>query len=151
MEIERKFLVDEHAFCKWIRNQPSAWPYAQISQHYLNRTPEVRVRSNNYTYHLCFKSPTRDPTTRHEVEFEIYPSVARQLIRMATHVLHKERFSFPFEGRQWVVDHIIDGDLWIAEIELKSPDETFTKPDWVLEEVTGRPEYSSFSLASPIR
>ena len=125
--------------------------YVEIRQYYL--APEVRVRATTDTFQFCIKLATEDPTTRDEVEFGVDDSVGRQLIELATHMLRKERFTVVYEGREWVVDRVTRNPsaVWVAEIELKSPEETFTKPDWVLKEVTGQPEYSSFSLASPIR
>ena len=37
--------------------------------------------------------------------------------------------------------------LIIAEIELKSEDETFIKPNWLGEEVTGQPKYYNAQLS----
>jgi len=36
--------------------------------------------------------------------------------------------------------------LIIAELELADEDEVFDRPDWLGEEVTGRPEYYNSSL-----
>jgi adenylate cyclase len=51
-------------------------------------------------------------------------------------------------------DHIIEVDVFhdknegliIAEIELNSEDEQFDKPDWLGDEVTGKPEYYNVNL-----
>jgi CYTH domain-containing protein len=151
-EIERKFVVDGQAFLAWLKRVPSPTWKNQVFQYYLSKTPEVRVRvTDGNTNFFCIKRSTPDPRIRDEVEFEIYHSVAKQLIGLATHALYKDRFTVIYESREWVVDCISrdQGDLWVAEIELKSPDEEFSRPDWLREEVTGRPGYSSYELAAP--
>ena len=44
------------------------------------------------------------------------------------------------------VFHDKNEGLVIAEIELSSEDEIFDKPEWLGEEVTGKPEYSNSNL-----
>ena len=47
----------------------------------------------------------------------------------------------------FVLDHFKERDLWLAEIELRSETEIFSKPPWLGEEVTQDPNYSNTRLA----
>jgi CYTH domain-containing protein len=55
----------------------------------------------------------------------------------------KSRFLIPAGKHTWEVDvfHDKNEGLVIAEIELKSEDESFEKPEWLGDEVTGKREY----------
>jgi CYTH domain-containing protein len=61
----------------------------------------------------------------------------------------KTRYIIPAEGRlKFEVDvfHEKNEGLVIAEIELSAEDEEFNRPEWLGEEVTGRPEYYNVNL-----
>ncbi len=51
-------------------------------------------------------------------------------------------------GLVWEIDEFFGENrgLIIAELELESEDQIFTKPDWVGEEVTGDPRYFNSNL-----
>jgi CYTH domain-containing protein len=63
-------------------------------------------------------------------------------------VLTKTRYEIPYAGKTWEVDvfHGPNEGLIVAEIELESETETFGKPDWIGEEVTGDKRYLNASL-----
>jgi adenylate cyclase len=60
----------------------------------------------------------------------------------------KTRYLIPSGKHTFEVDvfHDKNKGLIIAEIELSSEDEPFEKPDWLGEEVTGKPEYYNSNL-----
>ncbi len=153
-EIERKFKIDPARFLRWLMSQPKAsWSRTDITQHYIAREPEVRVRWANQRYEMAFKYPTSEVTTRKEVEFEVPDAKARELISLALRTLHKERFTVQWDVHTWYVDCVFGQleDQWVAEIELQRSDEPFERPPWLREEVTGRPEFTSFALATPTK
>jgi CYTH domain-containing protein len=153
-EIERKFKIDPARFLRWVMTLPSVNQRDRdnIVQYYLARDPEVRIRKIGTDYRMCFKYPTSDPTVRDEVEWDISAELAHRLTPRATRVLIKERFRVEWGGHWWDVDCIFKEpeDVWVAEVELRSPNESFDRPNWLREEVTGRPEYSSFAFATPV-
>ena len=54
-----------------------------------------------------------------------------------------------YENKVWEVDefHEKNKGLWIAEIELKHENESFKKPEWLLEEVTYDCRYINANLS----
>lgn len=62
--------------------------------------------------------------------------------------IHKRRYIVPYEGHNWEVDVFagLNEGLRVAEIELSSEAESFQKPDWVGEEVSGDPRYYNANL-----
>jgi adenylate cyclase len=67
-------------------------------------------------------------------------------------VLSKTRYEIKYEEHLWEVDVFegkLDG-LIIAEIELKSEDEFFNKPNWIGQEVTDDPSYLNAKLTEKL-
>ncbi|MBX3270592.1 MAG: CHAD domain-containing protein [Sandaracinaceae bacterium] len=65
--------------------------------------------------------------------------------------VHKERFRVADGALEWEIDGFLDRDLWLAEVELASPDAEVIVPDWlapyVVREVTDEAEYVNARLA----
>lgn len=145
MEIERKYLVDKQKWLGIQKPEPKL-----IVQAYLVNTPAktVRVRIKGSKGFLTIKGPT-ESYTRSEFEYEIPVTDARQLIdQFAEKVIEKHRYEIQIENHIWEVDEFhgkLEG-LLLAEIELNSEDETFTKPLWIGEEVSHDPEYFNAKL-----
>ena len=61
----------------------------------------------------------------------------------------KTRYKVVYENKVWEVDefHEKNKGLWIAEIELKHENESFKKPEWLLEEVTYDCRYINANLS----
>jgi CYTH domain-containing protein len=138
-EIERKFLVRRERL-------PKLRPGDELEQGYLSVDPVVRVRlrvapTGAQSAHLTIKG--RGTVERAEFEYSIRPNEARALLGICRRSLRKVRYVV---GR-WEIDRFLDRDLWLAEIELKSPDEPFERPPWVGDEVTDDPSYTNASLA----
>ncbi len=144
IEIERKFLV-----------VGDAWRTAngtRIWQGYLNRNKDrtVRVRVAGEQAYLTVKGATSG-ATRAEFEYEIPLADAEQLLAMCDGpVIQKVRHSFMHDGFIWDVDEFFgdNAGLVVAEIELRSQDQAFTKPSWVGREVTDDQRYYNSNLAS---
>jgi adenylate cyclase len=144
-EIERKFLVKGE-----FKNL--AVKKIQISQGYLSVDPEriVRLRISDSKSFLAIKSPVkRSGFTRNEWEIEIPFQMASGIMEICLPgKVIKTRHIIPFRDHVFEVDvfHGKNDGLIIAEIELASEDEKFEKPDWLAEEVTGKPEYYNSNL-----
>ena len=146
IEIERKFLLTG---TEWKRIA-SGTPYRQG---YLNSTKErtVRVRTIDDKGFLTVKGISVG-ASRLEFEYEIPLGDANTLLDELCEkpLIEKNRYKIEHQGFTWEVDEFFgenDG-LVVAEIELESEDQTFDKPGWVGEEVTGDPRYFNSSLIS---
>jgi adenylate cyclase len=143
-EIERKFLV--HG-TQW--RQGVGVPF---SQGYLNRDKErtVRVRIAGDKAFLTIKGISRG-ATRAEFEYEIPVADAEHLLQMSDGpIVQKTRYFVVHDGSTWEVDefHGDNAGLVIAEIELTSEDQPFTRPSWLGNEVTHDSRYFNSSLAT---
>ena len=146
-EIERKFLVTSTEFLsESIRSN-------RIVQGYLNSNPErtVRIRIKGTQGFITIKGKGNESgTTRFEWEKEIEVTEAEQLLLLCEDgVIDKVRYEIPFGKHLYEVD-VFEGDnkvLIIAEIELNDENESFEKPNWLGEEVTGDDRYYNASLS----
>jgi adenylate cyclase len=145
LEIERKFLVAEGF-------KPSATIFFRISQGYLNSSPErtVRVRIKGDKSFLTIKGlSSENGVSRYEWEKEIPVSEAADLLRLCEPgIIDKTRYIIEADGHTFEVDefHGDNEGLILAEIELSSEDEAFTKPSWLGKEVTGDTRYYNSML-----
>lgn len=146
-EIERKFLV-----CGSFKEQ--AISHSRIAQGYIcvasGRT--VRIRLRDEKGYLTIKGPS-DPNgmSRFEWEKEITPDEAKELMKLCLPgLIDKTRYLVKHAGHIWEVDEFYgeNNGLIMAEIELKSEDEPFEKPNFIGEEVTGDPRYYNSHLMS---
>jgi CYTH domain-containing protein len=147
IEIERKFLV-KGDFSPFVTKQ------VRIVQAYLTTTPErtVRVRITGDAAFLTIKGETNaNGFSRLEFEYPIPVPDAQAMLKLAQPgFIEKERNYVPFKNHVFEVDvfHGTHEGLVIAELELQSETETFEKPDWLGEEVTGDERYYNAYLAS---
>jgi adenylate cyclase len=144
IEIERKFLVIS-----------DAWRHAagvRFSQGYLNRDKErtVRVRLAGDKAFLTIKGLTQG-ASRAEFEYEIPATDGEALLKLCEGpIIEKVRRVLAHEGDTWEIDEFLgeNAGLIVAEIELRSEDQTFARPTWLGEEVTHDARYFNSSLAS---
>lgn len=144
VEIERKFLVNGNS---WRNGQG-----IRICQGYLNRDKErtVRVRLSGEKAFLTIKG-MNSGATRAEYEYEIPVSHAEALLKICDGpVLEKNRYTVDYNGLIWEVDEFLGENegLIVAEVELKSEDQSFDRPDWVGQEVTDDPRYYNSNLCA---
>jgi len=142
VEIERKFLVSGNS---WRNGQG-----IRICQGYLNRDKErtVRVRLSGEKAFLTIKG-MNSGATRAEYEYEIPVSHAEELLKICDGpVLEKNRYALDYNGLIWEVDEFLSENegLIVAEVELKSEDQSFERPDWIGQEVTTDPRYYNSNL-----
>jgi len=142
-EIERKFLVD---LARW---RPAGRGVA-FRQGYLSSHPErtVRVRIEGDAGKLTIKGPT-EGVTRTELEYAIPLADAERLLALCERpLIEKVRHAEEHGGKTWEID-VFGGDnegLVVAELELDSEDEPFTRPPWVTDEVSHDPRYYNANL-----
>jgi adenylate cyclase len=144
IEIERKFLLTSTS---WKQLAPGT----SYRQGYLNSTKErtVRVRTIDDKGFLTIKGISVG-ATRVEYEYEIPVADAQHLLDDLCEkpLIEKNRYKITHAGFVWEVDEFFGENmgLIVAEIELESEDQSFEKPEWVGEEVTGDPRYFNSSL-----
>ncbi|BCO08246.1 CYTH domain-containing protein [Desulfolithobacter dissulfuricans] len=145
LEIERKFLVRGDAW----RKEATGIPYRQ-GYLCLDRKRTVRVRTIDERQGLVTIKGASTGATR--MEFE-YPVPVQDALTMLDNLcekplIEKKRYTIRENGHTWEVDEFFGENqgLVIAEIELTSEDQEFTRPDWVGKEVTGDPRYFNSSL-----
>ena len=145
-EIERKFLVAGE-FKRF------ATTSFRIVQGYLSSVPErtVRVRIKGDKGYITVKGIADDGgASRYEWEKEIPASEAEELLKLCEPgIIDKTRYLVPAGKHIFEVDEFFGDNegLFIAEVELASEDETFEKPDFLGEEVTGNIKYYNSELA----
>ncbi|MFT5215815.1 MAG: adenylate cyclase [Glaciecola sp.] len=147
IEIERKFLVTSDVFKK------EAHQKFRIIQGFLNRDPErtVRIRLKDDTGILTVKGlSSNDGLSRFEWEKDILQNDAKALLEFCEEgVIDKLRYEIKVDKHIFEVDEFFGDNegLVIAEVELSSEDEVFTKPNWLGEEVTGDIKYYNSQLS----
>jgi CYTH domain-containing protein len=145
IETERKFLVKSefrHLACGEY----------DIIQAYMaiDDTKSIRLRIKGDKAFITIKSRIGGLTvSRNEFEYQIpVPDAVEMMNLCLPGRIVKTRYLVSSGKHTFEVDvfHDKNEGLVIAEIELSSPDEYFDKPDWLGEEVTGRPEYYNANL-----
>jgi CYTH domain-containing protein len=146
-EIERKFLVKSEAFKDQVFNS------YDIRQGFLNSAPErtVRIRLKNDKGLLTIKGKSSaDGLSRFEWEKEIPKTDAEALLLLCEkRIIDKTRYEVKVGNHTFEVDEFYGDNqgLIIAEVELNSKTDTFEKPDWLGEEVTGDIKYYNSNLS----
>ena len=145
IEIERKFLISH---VQWEQLEKPLGEFYR--QGYLLTDPQktIRVRQTSHKGFLTIKGISVG-ATRAEFEYEIPFEEAKELLdQFAVAELSKVRYKISLGNHIWEVD-VFSGKnqgLIVAEIELKSEDETFDLPDWIDREVTGEERYYNSNL-----
>lgn len=147
LEIERKFLVLDDSY------KHEAFSSYHIQQGYIcrQRGKTVRVRIRDQQGFLTIKGPSPDGgLSRYEFEQEIPLSDAEQLILLCeAGVIDKTRWLVKSGPHTFEVDefHGDNAGLVVAEVELSFQTETFAKPAFIGEEVTGDRRYYNSQLS----
>lgn len=147
IEIERKFLVLNNNY----KNEATS--HKRIIQGYLSSHPErtVRVRLKGEKGYITIKGKgNANGTTRLEWEKEITAEEAEKLLHLCeSGSIDKVRYEIPYGNHIYEVDEFFgdNNGLVLAEIELNDEDETFLKPEWLGEEVTGNNRYYNSYLS----
>ncbi|MFT4984353.1 MAG: adenylate cyclase [Flavobacterium sp.] len=148
IEIERKFLVNSDAF------KTDSFSQNRIKQGYLSSVPErtVRVRIKGDRGYITVKGGSNQTgLSRFEWEKEIPIEDAETLLLLCEKgIIDKTRFEVKIGKHTFEVDEFYGNNegLTVAEIELESESETFTKPNWLGIEVTNDNRYYNSSLSN---
>jgi adenylate cyclase len=144
-EIERKFLVRDD---DW---RAAASPGKRLRQGYLARTAacSVRVRIGGDVAWLNVKS-AQPGLTRLEYEYPLPVADAEAMLdSFCPHApVEKTRYEVSHAGSRWEID-VFEGanaGLVVAEIELADESESFERPAWLGEEVSGERRYYNADL-----
>lgn len=147
-EIERKFLVVGEDWRK------EAGPGRRFQQAIVfsqgDRTLRVRLVDGSKAT-LTLKIGIEGSTmSRHEFEYDVPQAEGEELLRLANgNTISKTRYEVPRGGHVWEID-VYDGllvGLVVAEVEMKSEDETPELPSWLGRELTGDKRFSNQALA----
>jgi CYTH domain-containing protein len=147
MEIERKYLITR------LPEGATDHPYHLIEQGYLSTEPVVRVRREDDSYYLTYKS--KGLLEREEYNLPLTMESYNHLIQKADgHILTKKRYLIPVEHSDSLTIELdifegrFDG-LMLAEVEFETREEAeaFTAPDWFGEDVTFTGEYQNSQLS----
>ena len=146
LEIERKFLVRNDDYKRL------SYSSSRIQQGYIcsghGRTVRVRIRGDRG--YLTSKGPSNAAgLSRYEFEKEITLDEAQHLMALCEPGgIDKVRYLVKSGAHTFEVDefHGDNEGLVMAEVELGSEDETFEKPDFIGDEVTGDRRYYNAHL-----
>ena len=143
-EIERKFLVvGEYKHL-------AHTSYRLMQGYIASGRRTVRVRISDERAWLTIKGPSKNGgLSRYEWEKEIGKSEALELMELSEGALiDKRRYLVEYEGHTFEVDEFYGDNegLTLAEVELKSEDEEFARPEWLGAEVTGIKRYYNSHL-----
>lgn len=146
-EIERKYLISND---NWKTHADAG---THMVQGYMgsNEKSSIRIRIDGESANLNIKSKTIG-IQRSEFDYAIPLDDAKELLDELCDrpLIEKTRYHVKHEGHLWEID-VFAGDnegLIVAEIELTSPEETFSMPDWVGKEVSDDPRYYNICLVT---
>lgn len=146
MEIERKFLVTGE-YKHLVSNS------YRIAQGYLSSAPErtVRIRIKGDKGYITIKGKSNESgISRYEWEKEIPLNEAHELLTLCeSGIIDKTRYEVIYDKRTFEIDEFYGENvgLTLAELELESETASFSKPDWLGQEVTGDKRYYNSNLS----
>ena len=146
MEIERKYLV------RALPAHLDSYPYHTIEQAYLCTEPVIRIRRQDDSYYLTYKS--KGMLSREEYNLPLTKEAFDHLLPKADGtIITKRRYVIPLENGLSAELDLFDGSFQgLVLVEVEFPDEAasraFTPPSWFAEEVTYRKEYHNSYLSS---
>lgn len=147
IEIERKFLVNSKTF------KAEAYKTTRITQGFLStdkkRTVRIRLKGEQGFLTIKGKS-SKNGVSRFEWEKELSKIEAETLLKLCKKsIIEKIRYEVKVGEHVYEVDEFSGHNigLIIAEVELSSENEEFTKPDWLGKEVTGDIKYYNSQIS----
>lgn len=146
MEIERKYLVST------LPKHLDSYPCHAIEQAYLCTEPVIRIRRQDDSYYLTYKS--KGMLSREEYNLPLTKEAYDHLLPKADgNIITKRRYVIPLENGLSAELDLFEGAFQgMVLVEVEFPDEnashTFTPPAWFASEVTYRKEYHNSYLSS---
>lgn len=148
MEIEKKFLIPVPP------ENIETFPSVHIEQGYLCTDPVVRIRRQDDTFQLTYKS--KGLMAREEYNLPLTKDAYEHLKQKTDGILiSKRRYFLPLPDSLTIeLDHFDAPyeNLWLAEVEFPSIEaaESFTPLDWFGEDVTFSSAYHNSTLSKGI-
>lgn len=147
MEIERKYLIT---------NPPTdyaSYPFHRIEQAYLCTEPVVRIRREDESYYLTYKS--KGLMVREEYNLPLTEEAYAHLLTKADgNIITKKRYLIPIpESDSLTIElDLFEGvftGLMLAEVEFETEKDAneFVAPDWFDKDVTFSGEYQNSHLS----
>lgn len=152
MEIEKKFLIRQ------LPKHLEQYDCTEMEQGYLSDNPVVRIRKEEDTYVLTYKSRVpcsgREPVCiNEEVELPLTRDAYEHLKKKIDgRMIEKTRYRIHYMDRLIELDvfHGAYEGMTLAEVEFATEEEAerFVPPDWFGENVSGDRHYSNAYLAN---
>ncbi len=145
MEIERKYLIDKIPFSL------EGFCCRRIEQGYLCTEPVVRIRRDDDTYYLTYKS--KGLMVREEYNLPLTREAYEHLKTKADgRIISKLRYMIPLAGSLTAELDLFQDDLaplMLAEVEFDTVEEAehFLPPEWFGEDVTSSSKYHNSTLS----
>ena len=145
MEIERKYLIDKIPFSL------EGFCCRRIEQGYLCTEPVVRIRRDDDTYYLTYKS--KGLMVREEYNLPLTREAYEHLKTKADgRIISKLRYMIPMAGSLTAELDLFQDDLaplMLAEVEFDTVEEAehFLPPEWFGEDVTSSSKYHNSTLS----
>ncbi len=146
-EIEHKFLIINH---DWRKDADEG---ITMVQGYMgsNEKSSIRIRINGDSANLNIKSKTIG-IQRSEFDYPLPVDEAKEILESLCDrpFIEKTRFHVMHDEHEWEIDVFagVNEGLIVAELELNSVDEQFTRPDWLGEDVSEDPRYYNICLVT---
>lgn len=146
MEIERKYLVSQ------LPENLASCQSHKIEQAYLCTDPVVRIRRQDDSYFLTYKS--KGMLSREEYNLPLTKDAYEHLLPKADgNVITKQRYVIPLENGLSAELDLFSGifeGMVLAEVEFPSVEASlaFTPPAWFSKEVTFERQYHNSYLSS---
>ena len=144
IEIERKFLIEELP----LKFEETI----HIRQYYLSNSQNLVQRLRIFNQEkaiMSFKEKT-SKISKYEFEYTIPLKDANKMISIAdVPFIDKKRHIIHIDSLKWEIDEFLDKNkgLIIAEVELKTENQSISIPNWVGKEVTDDRKYYNYNLA----
>ena len=145
MEIERKYLIDKIPFSL------EGFCCRRIEQGYLCTEPVVRIRRDDDTYYLTYKS--KGLMVREEYNLPLTREAYEHLkTKTDGRIISKLRYMIPLAGSLTAELDLFQDDLaplMLAEVEFDTVEEAehFFPPEWFGEDVTSSSKYHNSTLS----
>ena len=144
IEIERKFLIEELP----LKFEETI----HIRQYYLSNSQNMVQRLRIFNQEkaiMSFKEKT-SKISKYEFEYTIPLKDANKMISIAdVPFINKKRHIIHIDSLKWEIDEFLDKNkgLIIAEVELKTENQSISIPNWIGKEVTDDRKYYNYNLA----
>lgn len=145
MEIERKYLIHQ------LPQSLEGYPCRTIAQGYLNTDPVIRIRRDNDSYELTYKS--NGLLARQEYNLPLTEKAYEHLLpKIDGRLIVKKRYMIPLAGDLTAELDVFEGNLaplMLVEVEFPSIEaaDSFKAPPWFGEDVTYSGEYHNSNLS----